>query len=88
VVSFGFAGQGAAIMRGAMVSGLIQQMLTTTEWGEAAVCMALLVSLEGLVNSPIRGFVNRNYTARGCSAYPLTVDVPLCHCMLLSHCPR
>eukprot|EP00199_Chlamydomonas_sp_CCMP681_P000417 CAMPEP_0119105222 /NCGR_PEP_ID=MMETSP1180-20130426/3250_1 /TAXON_ID=3052 ORGANISM="Chlamydomonas cf sp, Strain CCMP681" /NCGR_SAMPLE_ID=MMETSP1180 /ASSEMBLY_ACC=CAM_ASM_000741 /LENGTH=483 /DNA_ID=CAMNT_0007090229 /DNA_START=178 /DNA_END=1629 /DNA_ORIENTATION=- len=34
IVSFGFAGQGAAIMRGAMVSGLIQQMLTTTEWGE------------------------------------------------------
>jgi Mrp family chromosome partitioning ATPase len=35
LVSFGFAGQGSAIMRGAMVSGLIQQMLTTTEWGEA-----------------------------------------------------
>jgi Mrp family chromosome partitioning ATPase len=34
LVSFGFAGQGSAIMRGAMVSGLIQQMLTTTEWGE------------------------------------------------------
>jgi len=33
LVSFGFAGQGSAIMRGAMVSGLIQQMLTTTEWG-------------------------------------------------------
>ncbi|WIA29105.1 hypothetical protein OEZ86_011616 [Tetradesmus obliquus] len=34
LVSFGFAGQGSAIMRGAMVSGLIQQMLTTSEWGE------------------------------------------------------
>ncbi|GAB4816276.1 hypothetical protein N2152v2_003322 [Parachlorella kessleri] len=33
-VSFGFAGQGSAIMRGPMVSGLIQQLLTTTEWGE------------------------------------------------------
>ena len=34
LVSFGFAGQGAAIMRGAMVSGLVQQMLTTAEWGD------------------------------------------------------
>ncbi|GBF89139.1 Fe-S cluster assembly factor, chloroplastic [Raphidocelis subcapitata] len=34
LVSFGFAGQGSAIMRGAMVSGLIQQMLTTAEWGD------------------------------------------------------
>jgi Mrp family chromosome partitioning ATPase len=34
LVSFGFAGQGSAIMRGAMVSGLIQQLLTTAEWGE------------------------------------------------------
>ena len=34
VVSFGFAGQGSAIMRGPMVSGLINQMLTTTDWGE------------------------------------------------------
>jgi len=34
VVSFGYAGQGSAIMRGPMVSGLIQQMLTTTDWGE------------------------------------------------------
>lgn len=33
-VSFGFAGQGSAIMRGPMVSGLIQQLLLTTEWGE------------------------------------------------------
>jgi hypothetical protein len=36
LVSFGFAGQGAAIMRGAMVSGLIQQMLTTSDWGARA----------------------------------------------------
>ncbi|KIZ01501.1 putative Protein mrp like protein, partial [Monoraphidium neglectum] len=34
LVSFGFAGQGSAIMRGAMVSGLITQMLTTSEWGD------------------------------------------------------
>ncbi|PSC74969.1 fe-S cluster assembly factor chloroplastic [Micractinium conductrix] len=33
-VSFGYAGQGSAIMRGPMVSGLIQQLLTTTDWGE------------------------------------------------------
>ena len=32
-VSFGWAGQGAAIMRGPMVSGLIGQLATTTEWG-------------------------------------------------------
>ncbi|PNH04105.1 Protein mrp, partial [Tetrabaena socialis] len=32
LVSFGFAGQGSAIMRGPMVSGLIQQLLTTAEW--------------------------------------------------------
>ena len=32
-VSFGFAGQGSAIMRGPMVSGLVQQLLTTAEWG-------------------------------------------------------
>ncbi|KAK9862485.1 hypothetical protein WJX84_007765 [Apatococcus fuscideae] len=31
-VSFGFAGQGSAIMRGPMVSGVVQQLLTTTEW--------------------------------------------------------
>lgn len=34
LVSFGFAGQGSAIMRGPMVSGVINQLLTTTEWGE------------------------------------------------------
>ena len=34
LVSFGFAGQGAAIMRGAMVSGLIEQMIGTARWGE------------------------------------------------------
>ena len=34
IVSFGFAGQGSAIMRGPMVSGLINQMLTTTDWGD------------------------------------------------------
>ncbi|GLJ38170.1 hypothetical protein SUGI_0777100 [Cryptomeria japonica] len=34
LVSFGFAGQGCAIMRGPMVSGIINQLLTTTEWGE------------------------------------------------------
>lgn len=32
-VSFGFAGQGSAIMRGPMVSGLIQQLLMSAEWG-------------------------------------------------------
>ncbi len=41
LVSFGFAGQGSAIMRGAMVSGLIQQMLTTSEWGEWSAVLAL-----------------------------------------------
>ncbi|KAG6421140.1 hypothetical protein SASPL_117689 [Salvia splendens] len=34
LVSFGFTGQGRAIMRGPMVSGVIDQLLTTTEWGE------------------------------------------------------
>ncbi|KAL3148584.1 hypothetical protein ABBQ38_014015 [Trebouxia sp. C0009 RCD-2024] len=34
VVSFGFAGQGSAIMRGPMVSGVVTQLLTTTDWGE------------------------------------------------------
>jgi Mrp family chromosome partitioning ATPase len=34
LVSFGFAGQGRAIMRGPMVSGVINQLLTTTDWGE------------------------------------------------------
>jgi Mrp family chromosome partitioning ATPase len=33
-VSFGFAGQGSAIMRGPMVSGLIQQLLLSAEWGD------------------------------------------------------
>eukprot|EP00898_Chlorokybus_atmophyticus_P006143 jgi/Chlat1/652/Chrsp103S01053 len=33
-VSFGFAGQGSAIMRGPMVSGVVNQLLTTTDWGE------------------------------------------------------
>jgi len=32
LVSFGFAGQGRAIMRGPMVSGVTNQLLTTTEW--------------------------------------------------------
>ncbi|KAK6941551.1 Gamma-butyrobetaine hydroxylase-like, N-terminal [Dillenia turbinata] len=34
LVSFGFAGQGRAIMRGPIVSGVINQLLTTSEWGE------------------------------------------------------
>ncbi|PKA58917.1 Cytosolic Fe-S cluster assembly factor NBP35 [Apostasia shenzhenica] len=34
LVSFGFAGQGRAIMRGPMVSGVINQLLTTSEWGD------------------------------------------------------
>lgn len=33
-VSFGYAGQGSAIMRGPMVSGLIQQLLLTSQWGD------------------------------------------------------
>lgn len=33
-VSFGFAGQGSAIMRGPMVSGLIQQLVMSAKWGE------------------------------------------------------
>ena len=33
-VSFGYAGQGSAIMRGPMVSGVVNQLLTTTDWGE------------------------------------------------------
>lgn len=32
LVSFGFTGQGRAIMRGPMVSGVINQLLTTAEW--------------------------------------------------------
>eukprot|EP00850_Spirogloea_muscicola_P021917 SM000268S09733 [mRNA] locus=s268:108051:111110:+ [translate_table: standard] len=34
LVSFGFAGQGSAIMRGPMVSGVVNQLLTTTAWGD------------------------------------------------------
>jgi len=34
LLSFGFTGQGAAIMRGPMVSGLISQLVTTTHWGD------------------------------------------------------
>jgi len=34
LVSFGFTNQGSAIMRGPMVSGLVNQLLTTTDWGE------------------------------------------------------
>ena len=34
LVSFGFTGQGAAIMRGPMVSGVVNQLLTTTDWGQ------------------------------------------------------
>jgi Mrp family chromosome partitioning ATPase/DUF971 family protein len=34
LVSFGFTGQGAAIMRGPMVSGVVNQLLTTTNWGD------------------------------------------------------
>jgi len=33
-MSFGWAGQGSAIMRGAMSSGLITQLLTQTQWGD------------------------------------------------------
>ena len=33
LVSFGFAGQGAAIMRGPMASGVVAQLLTQTDWG-------------------------------------------------------
>ena len=34
LVSFGFAGQGAAVMRGPMVSGLVQQLMSSSDWGE------------------------------------------------------
>ncbi|EIE23293.1 P-loop containing nucleoside triphosphate hydrolase protein [Coccomyxa subellipsoidea C-169] len=34
LMSFGFAGQGSAIMRGPMVSGVIQQLLTSANWGK------------------------------------------------------
>eukprot|EP00252_Welwitschia_mirabilis_P020092 TRINITY_DN4843_c0_g1_i1.p1 TRINITY_DN4843_c0_g1~~TRINITY_DN4843_c0_g1_i1.p1 ORF type:complete len:550 (+),score=134.38 TRINITY_DN4843_c0_g1_i1:125-1774(+) len=34
LVSYGFAGQGRAIMRGPMVSGVITQLLTNTAWGD------------------------------------------------------
>ena len=33
VVSFGFAGQRSAVMRGPMVSGLINQLLAIADWG-------------------------------------------------------
>ena len=32
LVSFGFAGQGSAIMRGPMASGVVNQLLTTALW--------------------------------------------------------
>lgn len=35
LVSFGFVGQGSAIMRGPMVSGVVEQLLTQTDWGKA-----------------------------------------------------
>ncbi|GMH29199.1 hypothetical protein Nepgr_031042 [Nepenthes gracilis] len=34
LVSFGFTGQGRAVMQGTMVFGVINQLLTTAEWGE------------------------------------------------------
>eukprot|EP00803_Ostreobium_quekettii_P011349 evm.model.scf_945.1 EVM.evm.TU.scf_945.1 scf_945:1635-5006(-) len=34
LVSFGFAAQGSAIMRGPMVSGVVQQLLVDSDWGE------------------------------------------------------
>ena len=33
-VSFGWAGQGAAIMRGPMASGVVAQLLSTSDWGD------------------------------------------------------
>ena len=33
-VSFGWAGQGAAIMRGPMASGVVSQLLSTSDWGD------------------------------------------------------
>jgi hypothetical protein len=43
-VSFGFAGQGRAIMRGPMVSGVINQLLTTTDWYAKPIADACLNS--------------------------------------------
>lgn len=34
LVSFGFTGNGSAIMRGPMVAGLVQQLLCSAEWGQ------------------------------------------------------
>ncbi|WZN60516.1 iron-sulfur cluster carrier protein [Chloropicon roscoffensis] len=34
LVSFGFTTEGSAMMRGPMASGLVDQMLTTTDWGD------------------------------------------------------
>ncbi|KAG1666108.1 hypothetical protein FOA52_010898 [Chlamydomonas sp. UWO 241] len=55
-VSFGFAGQGSAIMRGAMVSGLITQMLTTAAWGtgdiQLTLCQTVAFDAAVIVTTP------------------------------------
>ncbi|KAL5973016.1 hypothetical protein ACLOJK_039823 [Asimina triloba] len=72
LVSFGFAGQGRAIMRGPMVSGVINQLLTTTEWYPFRFCSEM-GELDYLVIDMPPGTGDIQLTL--CQVVPLTAAV-------------